>query len=155
MGSLPRAQLSLKLSALCSQLDPADPAGSYRAVAGRLRSLLDIACSLPASIIFDMEQAETKDLILFIFMTVFSEQPYRAYPHAGLALQAYRRDAHQDVEAVLAWARQRQAPVTIRLVKGAYWDSDTIRYRQRGWPAPLSSARLRRTQTTRLLFICY
>ncbi|MGH7258450.1 MAG: bifunctional proline dehydrogenase/L-glutamate gamma-semialdehyde dehydrogenase, partial [Nitrospiraceae bacterium] len=50
---------------------------------------------------------------------------------------AYRRDAHTDVESVLAWARQRQAPVTIRLVKGAYWDSDTIRYRQRGWPVPL------------------
>ena len=137
MGALPRAQLSLKLSALCSQLDPADPGGSYRAVAGRLRSLLDIVCSLPASIIFDMEQAETKDLILFIFMKVFSEKPYRSYPHAGLALQAYRRDAHTDVESVCAWARERQAPVTIRLVKGAYWDSDTIRYRQRGWPVPL------------------
>ena len=137
IGSLPRAQLSLKLSALCSQLDPADPEGSYRAVAGRLRSLLDTACSLPAAIIFDMEQAETKDLILFIFMKVFSEKPYRSYPHAGLALQAYRRDAHTDVESVLAWARQRQAPVTIRLVKGAYWDSDTIHYRQRGWPVPL------------------
>jgi RHH-type proline utilization regulon transcriptional repressor/proline dehydrogenase/delta 1-pyrroline-5-carboxylate dehydrogenase len=137
MGSLPRAQLSVKLSALCSHLDPADPEGSYRAVAGRLRSLLDVACSLPASIIFDMEQAETKDLILFIFMTVFSEKPYRSYPHAGLALQAYRRDTQADVESVLSWAKQRQAPVTIRLVKGAYWDSDTIRYRQRGWPVPL------------------
>ncbi|MET0515864.1 MAG: proline dehydrogenase family protein [Nitrospiraceae bacterium] len=137
MGALPRAQLSLKLSALCSQLDPADPEGSYRAVAGRLRSLLDVVCSLPASIVFDMEQAETKDLVLFIFRKVFSEEPYRSYPYAGLALQAYRRDAHTDVESMCAWARQRQAPVTIRLVKGAYWDSDTIRYRQRGWPVPL------------------
>ena len=39
--------------------------------------------------------------------------------------------------SLLGWARTRGAPITIRLVKGAYWDSDTIRYRQRGWPVPL------------------
>ena len=137
LGPLPRVQLSLKISALSSQLDPIDPEGSFRSVAARLRPLLDLACALPASLIFDMEQAETKDLILSIFVRLLSEDPYRSYPHAGLALQAYHRKTNDDIESLLQWVRQRGAPITIRLVKGAYWDSDTIRYRQRGWPAPL------------------
>ncbi|MGD9726623.1 MAG: proline dehydrogenase family protein [Nitrospiraceae bacterium] len=137
LGTLPRVQLSVKISALHAQLDPADPDGSFDAVAGRLRALLDLAGSLPASIIFDMEQAETKDLILSIFMRLFSESTYRTYPYAGLAIQAYHRDTAHDLERLIEWAQRRGNPITVRLVKGAYWDSDTIRYRQRGWPIPL------------------
>ncbi len=137
LGSLPRVQLSIKISALYSQLDPIDPEASYRAVAARLRPLLNLAGTLPASVIFDMEQADTKALILSIFMRLFMEEPYRTFPHAGIALQAYRTDTQEDVQRLLAWTRDRQVPITIRLVKGAYWDSDAIRYRQRGWPMPL------------------
>ena len=137
LGPLPRVQLSIKISALYSQLDPIDPERSYRAVAARLRPLLNVAGTLPASIIFDMEQAEAKELILSIFMRLFEEEPYRTFPHAGIALQAYRTDTGDDVQRLLAWTKTRQAPMTIRLVKGAYWDSDAIRYRQRGWPMPL------------------
>lgn len=137
LGPLPRIQLSIKISALYSQLDPIDVESSYRAVAGRLRPLLNIASTLPASIIFDMEQAETKELILSIFMRLFEEEPYRSFPHAGIALQAYRIDTRDDVRRLLAWTTRRAVPMTIRLVKGAYWDSDTTRYRQRGWPMPL------------------
>ncbi len=137
LGALPRVQLSVKVSALYSQLDPIDPEGAFRAVGARLRPLLDLACAMPASIILDMEQVETKDLILSIFMRILSEDAYRAYPFAGLALQAYLKETRRDIETLLDWTRARGAPITIRLVKGAYWDSDTIRYQQRGWPVPL------------------
>lgn len=137
LGPIPRVQLSIKISALYSQLDPIDPEGSYCAIAARLRPLLNLASTLPASIIFDMEQAETKDLILTTFMRIFSEEPYRTFPHGGIALQAYRTDTQEDVRRLLAWTADRQTPITIRLVKGAYWDSDATRYRQRGWPMPL------------------
>lgn len=137
LGPLPRLQLSIKISALYSQLDPIDPEGGYRALAARLRPLLNRACTLPASVIFDMEQADTKDLILSTFMRLFSEEPYRTFPHAGIALQAYRTDTQEDVRRLLTWSAERQVPITIRLVKGAYWDSDAIRYRQHGWPMPL------------------
>ncbi len=137
LGPVPRVQLSLKISALSPHLDPIDPEGSYRSVAARLRPILDLAMSLPASLIFDMEQAETKDLLIEIFTQLCSEPAYRTYPHVGLALQAYHRATQRDIDHLLAWVRQRACPITIRLVKGAYWDSDTIRYRQRGWPVPL------------------
>ena len=137
LGPIPRVQLSIKISALSPHLDPIDPEGSYRSVAARLRPILDLAIRLPASLIFDMEQAETKALLVEIFTRLFAEPSYKAYPHAGLALQAYHRETAGDVEGLLAWVRRREAPITIRLVKGAYWDSDTIRYRQRGWTVPL------------------
>jgi RHH-type transcriptional regulator, proline utilization regulon repressor / proline dehydrogenase / delta 1-pyrroline-5-carboxylate dehydrogenase len=137
LGPIPRVQLSLKISALSSRLNPIDPDGSYESVATRLRPLVDLAQSLPAGLIFDMEQAETKDLILHIFKQLFAEPSYRSYPYAGLALQAYHRETERDIHDLVAWVRTRQVPITIRLVKGAYWDSDTVRYRQAGWPPPL------------------
>ncbi|MDE3040267.1 MAG: proline dehydrogenase family protein [Nitrospirota bacterium] len=137
LGPIPRVQLSIKISALTPHLDPIDPEGSYRSVAARLRPILDLAMRLPASLIFDMEQAETKALLLEIFTRLFAEPYYKAYPYAGLALQAYHLETARDIEGLLAWVRQRGAPITVRLVKGAYWDSDTIRYRQRGWAVPL------------------
>jgi RHH-type proline utilization regulon transcriptional repressor/proline dehydrogenase/delta 1-pyrroline-5-carboxylate dehydrogenase len=137
LGPIPRVQLSVKISALSPHLDPIDPEGSYRSVAARLRPILDLAMRLPASLIFDMEQADTKTLLVEIFTRLFAEPSYKDYPYAGLALQAYHRETARDIEELLAWVRQRGAPITIRLVKGAYWDSDTIRYRQRGWTVPL------------------
>jgi RHH-type proline utilization regulon transcriptional repressor/proline dehydrogenase/delta 1-pyrroline-5-carboxylate dehydrogenase len=137
LGPIPRVQVSIKISALSPHLDPIDPEGSYRSVAARLRPILDLAMRLPASLIFDMEQAETKALLVEIFTRLFAEPSYKVYPYAGLALQAYHRETARDIEGLLAWVRRRGVPITIRLVKGAYWDSDTIRYRQRGWTVPL------------------
>jgi RHH-type proline utilization regulon transcriptional repressor/proline dehydrogenase/delta 1-pyrroline-5-carboxylate dehydrogenase len=137
LGPIPRVQLSIKVSALSPHLDPIDPEGSYRSVVARLRPILDLAMRLPASLIFDMEQADTKALLVEIFTKIFAEPSYKDYPYAGLALQAYHRETERDIKGLLAWVRLRGAPITIRLVKGAYWDSDMIRYRQRGWAVPL------------------
>lgn len=136
-GVLPRANLSIKISALYSQLDPADPDGSFEGVASRLRPILDLASQLPASITFDMEQYELKDLTYEIFMRIFSEPVYRGYPCAGIALQTYLRDADLTLDRIVDWGQQRGAPITIRLVKGAYWDAENIQNEQRGWPVPV------------------
>ncbi|MGE0473611.1 MAG: proline dehydrogenase family protein [Nitrospirales bacterium] len=137
LGPLPRVQLSIKLSALYSQLDPLDLEGSYVGMAPRLCSLLDLAQRLPAAITFDMEQAELEPFILFAFTRIFSEPAYQAYPYAGIALQAYLTHSHKSLEMLLNWGKNRNSPFGIRLVKGAYWDSEVIRYQQRNWPVPV------------------
>lgn len=137
LGSLPRAQLSVKISALTPRLDPIDPIGTYRSVASRLHPIVEQAAALGCGVIFDMEQAETKTLLLELFRTFFDEPAFRTFPHAGVAIQAYHRETRQDIRSLIAWAEQRDCPITIRLVKGAYWDSDRVRYRQAGWPVPL------------------
>lgn len=139
IGLIPRVNLSVKISALYSQLDPADPNGSFEGVAGRLRPILNVALRLPAALTFDMEHYELKDLTHEIFMRIFSEPAYRNYPWAGIALQAYLRDADCTLDRLVDWVRQRGAPITIRLVKGAYWDAETLQNVQRGWPVPVLS----------------
>lgn len=84
LGPIPRVQLSLKISALSSRLDPIDPDGSYESVASRLRPLVDRAQALSAGLMFDMEQTETKGLILDIFKRLFPNRLIAPMPMQDL-----------------------------------------------------------------------
>jgi RHH-type proline utilization regulon transcriptional repressor/proline dehydrogenase/delta 1-pyrroline-5-carboxylate dehydrogenase len=136
-GPIPRVNLSVKLSALYSQFDPIDPDGTARAVLRRLRPILQLARQRGAFINFDMEQYAFKDTTLRIFRDVLMEPEFRDWPDVGIALQAYLVECYDDLTALLDWTQQRGTPVTIRLVKGAYWDYETIIAAQHGWPAPV------------------
>jgi RHH-type proline utilization regulon transcriptional repressor/proline dehydrogenase/delta 1-pyrroline-5-carboxylate dehydrogenase len=136
-GPLPRVNVSVKLSALYSQFDPIDPEGTSRAVRRRLRPILRAAREKSAFVNIDMEQYAFKDLTLQIFREVLEEDDFRDWPHAGIAIQAYLRDTAHDLENLTAWAQRRGTPVTVRLVKGAYWDYETILSAQQGWPNPV------------------
>lgn len=137
-GPMPRVNVSVKLSALFSQFDPIDPEGTTRVVLSRLRPILRAAKANSAFVNFDMEQYSFKDTTLHIFRTVLEEPEFRDWPHVGIAIQAYLKDTEQDLEKLLVWARdQRQCPVWIRLVKGAYWDYETVIAAQNDWPVPV------------------
>ncbi len=137
LGALPRAQISIKLSALDSHFDPIDPDGRYAAVAARLRPVMRTALQRSVAVTFDMEQYAWKDLTLGIVRRLLMEDEFRDYAHASLAIQAYLKDTERDVRELIAWAKTRGRPVGIRLVKGAYWDYETIVHRQQGWPVPV------------------
>ncbi len=136
-GSVPSLNLSVKLSALYSQVHPADPDMAVHAISARLRPILRRAQELGALINFDMESFALKNLTLRVFKTVFAEPEFRQGPACGLAMQAYLRDAAADLSDIIAWARAQNRRITIRLVKGAYWDYETTLARQRHWPIPV------------------
>ena len=137
-GPIPRVNVSVKLSALFSQFDPIDPDGTSRAVRARLRPILALAKANAAFVNFDMEQYSFKDTTLRIFRDILGEPEFRDWPHVGIAVQAYLRDTEDDLRALLAWARDdRKCPVWVRLVKGAYWDYETVIAAQNGWPVPV------------------
>ncbi len=137
-GPIPRVNVSVKLSALYSQFDPIDPEGTTRAVLRRLRPILRAAKAGGAFANFDMEQHAFKDATLRIFREVLAEPEFRDWPHVGIAMQAYLRDTAADLDALLRWARdERKCRVTVRLVKGAYWDYETVIAAQNGWPVPV------------------
>jgi RHH-type transcriptional regulator, proline utilization regulon repressor / proline dehydrogenase / delta 1-pyrroline-5-carboxylate dehydrogenase len=138
-GPLPRVNVSVKLSALDSQFDPIDPDGASQAVRRRLRPILHAAREESAFVNIDMEQYAFKDLTLQIFREVLGEDDFRTWPDAGIAIQAYLHDTARDLEELAAWAQRRGTPVTVRLVKGAYWDYETIMSGQMGWPNPVWS----------------
>ena len=136
-GPMPRVNLSLKLSALDSQFDAVDPVGTQTRVLGRLRPLLRLAIAAGAQIHVDMESHATKDLALSIFRAVATEEEFRGWRDFGIVVQAYLRDTLRDLPALADWARKRGTPVWVRLVKGAYWDHETIHARAAGWPVPV------------------
>jgi RHH-type proline utilization regulon transcriptional repressor/proline dehydrogenase/delta 1-pyrroline-5-carboxylate dehydrogenase len=136
-GPVPRVNVSLKLTALYSQFDPIDPEDSTRRVKARLRPLLQTAKDVGAFVTIDMEQYRYKDLTLRVFKEILAEEEFRAWPHAGIVLQAYLHETEQDLHDLLAWAKARGTPVGVRLVRGAYWDYETVVARQRSWPIPV------------------
>jgi RHH-type proline utilization regulon transcriptional repressor/proline dehydrogenase/delta 1-pyrroline-5-carboxylate dehydrogenase len=132
--TLPRVQVSVKLTAFYSQFDPVDERGSEERVADRIRTLLRHAQNVGAAVHFDMEQYEYKDLTLSILKRLLLEDEFRDRADLGVTLQAYLRDSYADLKDLIAWAKQRGTPVTVRLVKGAYWDQETIKAQQKHWP---------------------
>lgn len=137
-GPIARVNVSVKLSALFSQFDPIDPDGTTRSVAKRLRPILAMAKRTGAFVNFDMEQYSFKDTTLQIFKTILAEPDFRDWPDVGIAIQVYLKDTERDLAGLLDWAKNvRRCPVWIRLVKGAYWDYETVIARQNHWPIPV------------------
>lgn len=136
-GPLPRMNLSIKLSALDARFDAIDPAGVLARVGSRLRGLLRLARQHRAFINVDMESYEKKDLTFQIFKTILNEEEFRSVTDVGIVIQCYLREAERDLHALRDWARARGAPVWVRLVKGAYWDYETIHAQANSWPIPV------------------
>src|SRR5215213_1475503 len=138
-GPLPRTNLSVKISALTPLLRPDAPARGQRDAADRLRPLLRRAASLGAHLHIDMESMDSRDAVLELILGLLAEDEFRAGPSAGLVLQAYLRDSPDTLDTILDWLGrvERAQPLTIRLVKGAYWDHEIVEARQHGWPAPV------------------
>src|SRR5437870_1351457 len=136
-GLFPVVNLSVKISALYSQMNPADPADAIAHLAPKLRPILSRARELGAFINFDMESYAHKNTTLELFKTIFTEAEFKDWPHAGIVIQAYLRDAETDLRSLIDWGRARGTRFTVRLVKGAYWDYETIKSRQNGWNCPV------------------
>ncbi len=134
---MPRVNISIKVSAMFSLFDPIDPEGSFRGVAPRLREVLRTARRAGVFIHIDMEHYSFKDLTLDIFTRLLGEAEFRDWCDIGIAIQAYMRESEADLRRLLDWTRARGTPIHVRLVKGAYWDMETIVHRKEHWPVPL------------------
>ena len=136
-GPVPRVNISIKVTSLFSQIDPLDFRGSVEAVKDRLRPIFREARRTGAFVNLDLEQFRYRDLTFTVFRELLDEAELAAYDEAGIVVQAYLRDADDDVRDLIDWARERQRVITVRLVKGAYWDYETVQAAQEGWPAPV------------------
>src|SRR2546423_4586255 len=133
----PVVNLSVKISALYSQISPADPADAIAHLAPKLRPLMRRARELGAFINFDMESYAHKNITLELFKTIFTEEEFKNWPHAGIVIQAYLRDSEADLRDLIEWGRARGTRFAVRLVKGAYWDYETTKSRQNGSHSPV------------------
>jgi RHH-type proline utilization regulon transcriptional repressor/proline dehydrogenase/delta 1-pyrroline-5-carboxylate dehydrogenase len=138
-GPLPRANLSVKVSALTPLLRPDAPERGVADAAGRLRPLLRRARDVGAHLHIDMESLDSRDAVTQLILDLLAEEEFADGPSAGLVLQAYLRDSPDTAELIVDWTSrvQRAHPLTVRLVKGAYWDHELVEARQHGWPVPV------------------
>lgn len=136
-GKIPKLNISLKVSSFYSQLKPMDWEGSIENTKNGLRPVLRKARDLGASVTFDMEHYRYKDLTIAIFKSLLEEDEFEGFPFAGIAIQVYLKDTKKDLIDLIDWAEQNKKIITIRLVKGAYWDYETVVNRLKGWPVPV------------------
>src|SRR5438067_2287296 len=133
----PVLNLSVKISALYSQMSPAAPADAIAHLCSKLRPLLRRARELGAFINFDMESYALKNTTLELFKTILTEPEFKDWPRSGIVIQAYLRDSEADLRDLIEWGRARGTRFAVRLVKGAYWDYETMISRQNGWDCPV------------------
>lgn len=136
-GPVPAINVSVKISALYSQIHPADPETALKKISARIRPILRRAMENGALVNFDMESYALKNLTLDLFKRIFIEPEFESGPACGLAVQAYLKESEADLADIIGWARSRRRRVTVRLVKGAYWDYETVVAQQKGWPIPV------------------
>lgn len=136
-GRVPRANVSVKCSSLYSQMDPLAFRATVDAVKTRLKPILQAAVKDGVFVNLDMEQNDYREILLTVAEELFCEPEFVSYPHFGLVIQAYLKSALDDLERVVRFAKRRSAPVTVRLVKGAYWDYEVASAKSRGIEIPV------------------
>ena len=136
-GSLPRANISVKISALDPYMDAKEHHGSIARLKDRLLPLLSLARKKNVFINFDLEQWAAHDITYELFEEVSCHKDLIDWPHLGLVVQAYLKTSPQDCDRLLALSKKRGTPFTVRLVKGAYWDYEVVHARQNGFTCPV------------------
>lgn len=136
-GSLSKVNVSVKLSSLYSQADVMNFKNSVHFLKQKLKPILQIAKNENAFIYIDMESYSFKDLTITVFTEILEEKEFLDWRNAGIVIQAYLKDSEQDLNDLIKWTKARGTPISIRLVKGAYWDYETIISKQTGWHCPV------------------
>ena len=130
--------VSVKLSAVASQINHWAYDSSLERVGERLGVLVDAAASMspPTFVNFDMEEYHDLALTVEAFKTVLSD-PKRQNIDAGIVLQAYLPDVFDHLQDLVAWAGERHrlggGTIKIRLVKGANLAMERVDAAMHGW----------------------
>ncbi|MCA9283171.1 MAG: bifunctional proline dehydrogenase/L-glutamate gamma-semialdehyde dehydrogenase [Phycisphaeraceae bacterium] len=139
LGVVPRVNVSIKVSSLSAKCDPIDTEGSIGDLMTRIVPILEAAKERGVFVNFDMEQFALKDLTLELFMRCCEKIDFAA----GIAMQAYLKSGDADARRICEWAKRTGRVVSVRLVKGAYWDYETIHAEQQGWACPVWNTKRR------------
>ena len=124
-GSLiERAGISIKLSALYPRYEGRCHAQAIAVLTERLLALAAKAAQADILLTVDAEEANRLAPSLAIFSAVWDHPSLQGWDGLGLAVQAYQRRAIEVIDWVCDQSQKRQAKVHVRLVKGAYWDSE-------------------------------
>ncbi|MFZ2172108.1 MAG: bifunctional proline dehydrogenase/L-glutamate gamma-semialdehyde dehydrogenase PutA, partial [Methylococcaceae bacterium] len=124
--------ISVKLSALCPRYEPLQHACAVKELTDKLLILAKLARSANISITVDAEETERLEMSLDIFAAVFMHPDLKGWHGLGLAVQSYQKRALPVIRWLAGLADLQQGKIPLRLVKGAYWDSEIKRAQENG-----------------------
>jgi RHH-type transcriptional regulator, proline utilization regulon repressor / proline dehydrogenase / delta 1-pyrroline-5-carboxylate dehydrogenase len=133
--------ISVKLSALYSQCNVLNFERTVQVLSERLRIIAQKAREVRAQVYVDAEDSSTNFMVFEAFKRVFGSPEFRDFPYPGIVVQAYAKRSRETLEDLIAFAKERNGPIAVRLVKGAYWDQETVLCRQNHWESPLFSVK--------------
>jgi len=134
-GHAPMVNVAVKPSAFYSQSKSVDLDGTAEGMMASIEPVYKKVMEMGGFMCIDMEALKYKDATIELYKRLRTKYP--DYPHLGIVFQAYLRCVDDDVSDMLSWAREKELPISIRLVKGAYWDYETVMAKQNGWPVPV------------------
>jgi RHH-type proline utilization regulon transcriptional repressor/proline dehydrogenase/delta 1-pyrroline-5-carboxylate dehydrogenase len=129
-----RHTISIKLSALDPRYSAPQRGRTLARLLPRVQDLARLAAARGLGLTIDAEEQDRLELSLELIEALLRDPATRERPGLGLAVQAYGRRAPAVIDHLVALARDLRRPLAVRLVKGAYWDSEIKRAQERGLP---------------------
>jgi RHH-type proline utilization regulon transcriptional repressor/proline dehydrogenase/delta 1-pyrroline-5-carboxylate dehydrogenase len=131
--ALPRRPgISVKLSALHPRYEPLSRERVIKELPPRVLALARLAKSHELNFTIDAEEADRLELSLDVIAATLSDPSLAGWDGFGLAVQSYQKRAGDVIDWVAGLAETLNRRVTVRLVKGAYWDTEIKRTQERG-----------------------
>ncbi len=127
-----RPGISVKLSALHPRFEAVSRERVMTELVPRLIDLARQAKAHDLNFTVDAEEADRLELSLDVISAAFSEPSLAGWDGFGLAIQAYQKRAANVIDYVDGLARSLDRRMMVRLVKGAYWDTEIKRAQERG-----------------------
>ena len=125
------ASISIKLSALHPRYEIANLKRVLNELVPNVKKIVDLASSLNVAVTVDAEEADRLELSIMVFEKVY-EQLESSYEGFGLVVQAFSKRASGLIDYLLTLSENHKRKIPLRLVKGAYWDTEVKRSQEQG-----------------------
>lgn len=127
-----RAGISIKLSALHPRYNESQRDRVISELPPKLLALACLARDFGIALTVDAEESERLDLSMDVMEAVFTDDSLSGWNGFGLAVQSYQKRAFYVLDWAAALARSKQRRIMVRLIKGAYWDSEIKKSQMQG-----------------------
>jgi RHH-type transcriptional regulator, proline utilization regulon repressor / proline dehydrogenase / delta 1-pyrroline-5-carboxylate dehydrogenase len=127
-----RPGISVKLSALHPRYEAVSHERVLRELPPKLIELARLAKKHDLNFTVDAEEADRLELSLDVVAAVLLDSSLKGWDGFGLAVQAYQKRAGDVIDWIAGAAQMLERRMMVRLVKGAYWDTEVKRAQERG-----------------------